>query len=128
MDEDPYTHPSAPTPHRRGGPTTPYGERKGEPAMKALPKALPSRTPNQRMGGGEAVYPLPDPDKDSFTNEWSVNEGTDFSASEGTPVSSLVGGKVVQNEGSQSSVMIQADQSAGTVPEGRHGLLGRHRE
>ena len=117
MDEDPYTHPSAPTPTDEAAYYAIWGEGRVEPAIRPS-EGTPVSNSEPTDGGGEAVYPLPDPDKDSFTNEWSVNEGTDFSASEGTPVSSLVGGKVVQNEGSQSSVMIQADQSAGTVQKG----------
>ena len=117
MDEDPYTHPSAPTPTDEAAYYAIWGE-EGGAGDEGASEGTPVSNSEPTDGGGEAVYPLPEPDKDSFTNEWSVNEGTDFSASEGTPVSSLVGGKVVQNEGSQSSVMIQADQSAGTVQKG----------
>lgn len=69
-------------------------------------------------GRGETVFPLPKADRNSFTDSWSTNEGTEFQASEGTEVKSLVSGRVVQHNGSQESVMVEADYSVGSVQKG----------
>jgi murein DD-endopeptidase MepM/ murein hydrolase activator NlpD len=116
MDQDTSTTPEGPTEGDEEAYYAIWGQ--GGGADDGTSEGTPVSNSEPQDGGGEAVYPLPEPNKDSFTNKWSVNEGTDFEASEGTPVSSLVGGKVVQHDGSNNSVMIQADQSVGTVQEG----------
>ena len=128
MDQDPSTHPTAPTAYdeevyysiwgQGGGGGTPGGV---TPVSNDA-----SAGAAQEEAAGEAVFPLPEEDFGSFSDTWGdttedgrVSEGTDFEAAEGTQVSALVGGKVVQhNGGSTNTVMIESDSSVGTVREG----------
>ncbi|MGF1471725.1 MAG: lytic murein transglycosylase [Rubrobacteraceae bacterium] len=103
--------------------TFPYAE--GAALIAAIPSLLgaafgmrPAQAAEQTAEGSEAAFPLPQASRDSYTNTWSTNEGTDFQSSEGTPVNSPVGGKVVEHNGSENSVMVRADYSVGMVRAG----------
>jgi murein DD-endopeptidase MepM/ murein hydrolase activator NlpD len=118
MDMDPTTHPTAPSSYDKqvyysiwghgGG-----GSTGGTPVSNNAPAS-----PGASEGSGEAVFPLPEENLGSFRNTWTQDEGTDFTASGGTPVSSVVGGRVVQHNGDERSLMIEADYSVGTVRKG----------
>ncbi len=69
-------------------------------------------------GIGEAVMPIAGVNRGSYTDGWGTTEGTEFRASKGTQVNSLVGGEVVRHNGSWGSVMVEADYAVGTVREG----------
>ena len=113
MDGDPSTHPTAPTAYDEEVYYGIWGKGDGGSGSEGVPV---SNTGGQE--GGEAVMPLSGAGPDSFSDSWSTSEGTDFRASEGTPVKSLVGGEVVQHNGSQESVMVEADYSVGSVQKG----------
>jgi hypothetical protein len=115
MDGDPTTHPTAPTALRRGGLLRHLGQGRRSGGGGGSGGVPVSNTGERGEAGGEAVMPISGAGPDSFTDSWSTNEGTDFRASEGTPVKSLVGGEVVQHNGSQESVMVEADYSVGSV-------------
>ena len=122
MDGDPTTHPTAPTGYdeevyygiwgKGGGAGGGAGGGGGSGGVPV------SNTGERGEAGGEAVMPISGAGPDSFTDSWSTNEGTDFRASEGTEVRSLVGGEVVQHNGSQEeSVVVEASYSVGSVRE-----------
>ncbi|HEV2744165.1 MAG TPA: lytic murein transglycosylase, partial [Rubrobacter sp.] len=116
MDGDPSTHPTAPTAYDEEVYYGIWGKGGGAGGGSGSEGVPVSNTGEQE--GGEAVMPVSGAGPDSFSDSWSTREGTAFRASEGTPVKSLVGGEVVQHNGSQESVMVEADYSVGSVQKG----------
>lgn len=76
---------------------------------------------------GGAVFPLPDGSY-KYEDDWGADrpyagnhEGTDVYADDGTPISSITAGKVVQNEWTELggwTLMIEASESVGPVRAG----------
>jgi cell wall-associated NlpC family hydrolase len=123
MDGDPTTHPTAPTAYDEQVYYSIWG--KGRGGSGGNVPVSTDTSPGAAQGTGESVFPLPEENFGSFTDTWGsttpdgrINEGTDFDAAQGTPVSALVGGKVVQHNGDSDSLMIEAGYSVGTVQKG----------
>ena len=133
-DQDPTTHYTSPTPsdekvlHQLWGPDS--GGSGGGGLGGGSAGGFVSRGTGAHPGtggvGGEqpnaALFPLPDSYFDSYSDDWGArHEGTDLYADVGTPVTAIVGGKVVKpagrsgSEGAPGAVMIEAAYSVGPV-------------
>jgi cell wall-associated NlpC family hydrolase len=124
MDQDPTTHPTAPSAYDEEVYYSIWGEGGGGGGGVTSVSNDASRGAAQEETG-EAVFPLPEENFGSFSDTWGstaedgrTNEGTDFDVAEGTPVSALVGGKIVQHNGHSNTLMIESNSSVGTLQKG----------
>ena len=134
-DTDPTTHYTAPTPsdvkvlHQLWGPDTGGGGGGGDVGGGSGDPFVSRDAGGLSGGRGEpknvALFPLPDKYFDSYSDDWGArHEGTDLYARMGTPVTAVVGGKVVRpagrsgGAGASGAVMVKAGYSVGTIHEG----------
>ena len=127
MDMDKTTHYTAPSPYDEKVYYSIWGHGGGSTGGTPVSNAAPSSA-GASQGSGEAVFPLSNDHFGSMSNTWTQDEGTDFTVGGGTPVTSVVDGRVVQHDGDKGSLMIEAGYSVGTVHKGDmlfYGGLGK---